>query len=61
MTKVLPDDERRSYLIRLEELSKCSDYEYSHIEADDILCEILQKLGYSDIVREFNNLGKWYA
>lgn len=35
--------------------------EESHMEADQILCEILLKHGYTTTVEAFNALGKWYA
>jgi predicted GNAT family N-acyltransferase len=37
------------------------DYESAHSEADDILCELLNKLGFSAVVDEWNKVGKWYA
>ncbi len=37
------------------------DTESGHVEADDILCELLKKLGYSDVVEEFEKIHKWYT
>ena len=37
------------------------DKEKAHVDADDILCEILVKLGYEDIVEIYNRIEKWYA
>jgi hypothetical protein len=49
-------------LARLRELKdEDDDWESSHIEADGLLCEMLTALGYEDIVKAFNDLGKWYA
>lgn len=31
-----------------------------HYEADDTLCELLEYLGYGDVVEEYNKLDKWY-
>lgn len=37
------------------------DYDITHKEADDLLCKLLQELGYSGVVDEFKKVGKWYA
>lgn len=33
----------------------------AHVNADDILCDLLKLLGYEDVVVEYNKIGKWYA
>jgi len=35
--------------------------EGGHSYADDILCELLDELGYSEITGIFNSMTKWYA
>ena len=49
--------------LRMKELAeyKYPDKECAHGEADDLLCELLEILGYSDIVNNFEKLDKWYA
>lgn len=37
------------------------DLEDAHSEADYILCELLNKLGFSAVVEEWEKVGKWYA
>lgn len=37
------------------------DREDWHVEADNILCELLDYLGYHDFVEEFEKVPKWYA
>ena len=32
----------------------------SHLEADSLLCEILNKMGYKKITKLFENVNKWY-
>jgi hypothetical protein len=32
-----------------------------HVEADNILCELLDHLGYHDFVEAFEKVPKWYA
>ena len=37
------------------------DEESDHGNADDLLCELLRSLGYSEGVEEFEKMKKWYA
>ena len=37
------------------------DEELAHIEADDILCEVLRGLGYGEGVDVYERVAKWYA
>jgi len=37
------------------------DTECAHGNADDILCELLEKLGYKEVVEKYNEVSKWYA
>jgi hypothetical protein len=46
---------------KLKRLSKNTDIEFVHIEADKILCKLLTQLGYEEVVEEFENLDKCYA
>lgn len=45
----------------MKELSNTDDHEMNHINGDNILCDLLTKLGYKEVVEEFENLYKWYA
>lgn len=48
-----------------EEMAKYNipggDREADHGHADDLLCKVLQQLGYGDGVKIFENMDKWYA
>ena len=58
--KALPSSS--SYAQRLISLqSDRTDTKMGHFEADNILCELLKELGYSDLVEEFEKIDKWYA
>jgi hypothetical protein len=36
--------------------------EYEHFRADEILCEVLEKLGHTKLVAAYNRIQpKWYA
>ena len=37
------------------------DTEADHVRADEVLCSLLETLGYSDVVEAWNNIDKWYA
>jgi len=37
------------------------DIEFAHINADDILCELLKKLGYDDVVDEYEKVYRAFA
>lgn len=37
------------------------DIESAHSKADDVLCNLLVSLGYTDIVAEYDSIPKWFA
>lgn len=47
--------------MRMEALSERPDWEDRHCDADDLMCELLESLGYADGVRAFRDMDKWYA
>jgi hypothetical protein len=49
------------YLALFNNNCTSSDIESNHIEADEILCDLLEDLGYQNLVNEFKKLKKWYA
>ena len=46
---------------KLKEQQNNEDIEVAHSIADTILCRLLESLGYSDVVREYDRVEKWYA
>jgi hypothetical protein len=44
-----------------EENNRYRDLEDTHSDMDDVICELLVKLGYSDIAQFFIKQPKWYA
>ena len=50
-------------LARLEELvnKKYPDEEEDHAEADGILCDMLNALGYKDLINTWDKVKKWYS
>lgn len=57
----MSEKEQQEYINRLRELQQKNDIECGHSAADGILCEVLEKLGYDSIVKEYNKIDKWYA
>lgn len=45
----------------LQLLQKSDDTEIAHYKADDLLCEFIHQLGYTDVVEEYSKIEKWYA
>lgn len=47
----------------LKEMKDCNNYdtEGGHSMADSLLCELLDELGYKEIVEVYQNLEKWYS
>lgn len=50
----------KKYSKKIDDL-KTGDTEQDHIDADKLLCELLSKLGYNEVVEKFESLRKWYA
>jgi len=48
-------------ITKLKILQKGIDDEVMHCEADYILCELLNCLGYSEVVEEYNKVDKFYG
>ena len=46
---------------RLVTLQSGDDKEADHIDADNVLLELLQSLGYDDVVTEYCKVPKWCA
>ncbi len=38
-----------------------NDTEMAHSNADIILCELLKSLGFSEVVKQYHKVDKWYA
>lgn len=46
---------------RMQECVGYHDIEYAHCSADSMLCELLNSLGYTEIVEMYEEVEKWYA
>ena len=48
----------------IEKMKECvnnSDFELAHLDADNILCDVLTQLGYKELVDLYEKVNKWYA
>lgn len=46
-------------MLKLEQQN--DDTETAHSNADEILCTLLEELGYAEVVAEYRKVSKWYA
>lgn len=46
---------------RIKRECHSNDQEADHINADGILLELLQSLGFEETVKAWNDVDKWYA
>lgn len=53
--------EAHIYVDRLRQLQGNGDKELQHVRADDVLCDLLKRLGFEAVVDEFEKVDKWYA
>lgn len=60
MTEEQREAIRQRAIKRLRE-AEAMNTEEGHIEADNALCEMLNDLGFADVVDIFAELSKWYA
>lgn len=51
---------REQALAALAECTK-DDPEHGHQAADTVLCDLLESLGYGDVVSAWGKIEKWYA
>ena len=49
------------YVEKMEKCEDTEDTEISHMNADDLLCELLTKLGYHEVVFKFEEVRKGYG
>ena len=51
----------KQFADKMRDISKNTDIEDRHMEADDLLCEMLIELGYAEGVEIYNAMPAWYA
>lgn len=56
----MTNEEKQGYANQLKEFGSL-DPEEGHELADNLLCEILVKLGYPEFAEEFKKLERWYT
>ena len=48
-------------LLKAKEQSPSYDLEDTHVDADNLMCQLLTELGYGEGVALFKKMPKWYA
>lgn len=49
------------FVRRMEEIASDSDREGRHIDADNLMCDLLISLGYKEGIEKFIHMHKWHA
>ena len=52
---------REEAIMTLRQCQSNSDIELAHVDADGVLTDLLNTLGYQDVVAEWEKIDKWYA
>lgn len=52
---------REIALQKLKECEQNSDTESAHGIADSVLCELLEDLGYEDVIFAYSKVNRWYS
>jgi hypothetical protein len=53
--------DKEALVKEMERIADGNDIERQHIEADDLLCELLGALGYGAVVNAYKKVPRWYA
>lgn len=53
--------DRETAIQKLRECQKLDDVEVAHVDADQVLCDLLSDLGYADVVSEYVEVDKYYV
>ena len=49
------------FKVKMIAIGKNGDEEIRHVDADDLMCELLRSLGYGEGIEIFEDMPKWYA
>lgn len=58
---VLPDERATRAIGLLKDLQSYQDIERAHIDADEVLCNLLRELNFDDVVEEWLKVDRWYS
>lgn len=56
-----PELSKHFTMLLREMAASIDDTKVAHIYADDVLCALLDRLGYTDVVAAWRDIKKWYA
>jgi hypothetical protein len=61
MPKLTKEELIKEYAQKMNDLTFGGDEEADHIAADALLVDLLDKLGYSEVTFQYNQVSKWYS
>ena len=50
-----------TYVSRINEIAENRDWEGAHIDADALLVSFLKEMGFDELAKAYDKVGKWYA
>lgn len=59
--KVTTEELKQRAIAALRKCQNIGDIEAGHSTADEVLCGLLDTLGFSEVVKEWDKVSKWYA
>ena len=59
-TAPMTPDEFKETMQKIADIEPLGDV-HAHITADNLMCQLLRTLGYSEGVEIFENMEKWYS
>lgn len=57
----MEEDLQGEFIQKMQLCVDNDDTEDAHSDADNLLCELLEKLGYAQLVEKYREVAKWYA
>lgn len=61
MTELEKEFSAKGFANEMRRIDRNNDTEMAHIYADELMCQLLRKLGYSEGVDIFEKMSKWYS
>jgi hypothetical protein len=52
---------QKEYIEKMNQFLESDDPESAHYNADRLLCELLEKIGYTELVKRYKSVPKWYS
>lgn len=60
MTELEKEFSAKGFANEMRRIARINDELMGHIQADELMCELLRELGYGEGVEIFEQMDKWY-